>query len=142
MLYDMVKDLRSERAEIDKELKVLSDRDSKASIQCAVHDRDSRQLFAEMCVIKDDVGGIKTDVEKIKFEMISISHTLRDNTESLREHIAGVNTLKELHLQNANRIEKLEQPSKAMEFIKGKIFLYTSIITAIAGAITAIVKFL
>jgi len=141
ILYDMLKDMRSDKDAVDKELKVLAENDNQKSIRCAIHDRDNQLLFQEIHGIKQDVSEIKGDVDKIKFELVSVSQTLRDNTKSLQEHIAGVNTLKDLHLQNAKRIELLEQPNRAMEFLKSRLVFYSAIVTAISGIIAAIVKF-
>lgn len=71
---------------------------------------------------------------------------LDNNTESLKEHIAGVNTLKQLHLDNVskinkqetkqekieNRIEKLEEPKKALTLIGKWIIGISAVGVAIA----------
>jgi hypothetical protein len=69
---------------------------------------------------------------------------LKDSTEQrldtyndlLQDHIKRTNILENLHMDNLKRIEKLEEPRKALVFIKS-VALY---VAAIAGAILTIAK--
>jgi methyl-accepting chemotaxis protein len=57
----------------------------------------------------DLIKEIRSEVKDIKEDVSEIKTTMAVNTASLQEHISGVRTLKELHIQNAFRIEKLEE---------------------------------
>lgn len=56
--------------------------------------------------------------------------------ENLKEHMRRTDVLESLHLKNEERIEQLEKPGEALEFIK-KAFLY---IGALSGTAYTIIK--
>lgn len=73
--------------------------------------------------------------------LIKMNSILDRNTESLIEHIEGVRTLKQLHLDNVTRIEqtnsrlsRLEEPVKVRQTIKNWIITGAKV----AGAIVTI----
>lgn len=69
---------------------------------------------------------------------------LRDSTDkrlesidfNLAEHMRRTDVLEQLHRDNEKRILKLEEPSKALQWIKS-VLLY---IAAVAGAILTVMK--
>ena len=69
---------------------------------------------------------------------------LKDSTDSrldtyndlLQDHIKRTNILENLHMDNQKRIELLEEPRKALKFLKNAA-LY---IAAITGAILGVIK--
>lgn len=91
--------------------------------------------------LRDDHKESKEEIALIKANLMTMSFTLQKNTDSLDEHIEGVNTLRMLHEQNAERIERLEEPKKVKELIVKKVMWYSALITSVAGATAAIMKF-
>ena len=62
--------------------------------------------------IKADQDCMKTDVFDIKSDIRIHATSLERYNDLLNTHIEGVNTLKKLHLDNAKRIQLLEEPMK------------------------------
>jgi len=79
--------------------------------------------------------------EDIIIQMITDSKESTDNRLdnidlNLAEHMRRTDVLEDLHIDNQTRIAKLEEPAKALLFIKN-VVLY---IAAITGAIITLLK--
>ena len=121
MLYDMLKDVQQTIKDIGKS--------------------DSGQDI-ELALLRDRETRISEEISLIRANLYSIGITLAKNTDLLEEHIAGVNTLKALHLQNVDRIQSLEEPVKFRKILVSKLLKLLGIIATIAGAIAAVFKFI
>ena len=133
---------------ISDKIESLEKSTNTATIEHIAHEKISENLSKELKVhiVKDEE--YQRDLNKNLAKLNGILHT---NTESLIEHIAGVNTLKQLHLdnvtkikntnaiieENKERIDKLEKPGIALSQLK-KWLIGAG---AIAAAIAAIAKF-
>ena len=91
--------------------------------------------------IKSDQDHIKNDIIDIKLDIRVHSTSLERYNELLNIHIEGVNTLKKLHLDNAKRIELLEEPIKINKAIVKRIVKLTGFIAVLATAIHYIITF-
>jgi hypothetical protein len=121
MLYDMLKDVQQTIKDIGKS--------------------DSGQDI-ELALLRDRETRISEEISLIRANLYSIGITLAKNTDLLEEHIAGVNTLKALHLQNVDRIQSLEEPVKFRKILVSKLLKLLGIIATIAGTIAAVFKFI
>jgi len=98
-------------------------------------------------IIYDLVKGMKDDQDEMKDDIMDIKSNVRIHAISLDRynnlldiHIAGVDTLKKLHLDNAKRIELLEEPYKINKMIYKKTLKVLAFLTAIGGLIAVIQK--
>lgn len=96
-------------------------------------------------IIYDLVKGIKSDQDDIKDDIVEIKSNLKVHSISLERyndllniHIAGVDTLKKLHLDNAKRIEMLEEPVKADAAVSDHHKKMWKLIFKIGSAVLAI----
>ena len=78
-------------------------------------------------IIYDLVKGMKEDQVNIKEDIVDIKSNIRIHAisldrynELLNIHIAGVDTLKQLHIDNEQRIAMLEEPVKVNKAIVKK----------------------
>lgn len=84
---------------------------------------------------------VREEQREMREDISSIKTTLQINTASLQDHIEGVKTLKELHRQNAMRIEKLEEEGKVNEAVKKKFVTYVGMLTTVLSLAAAWLKF-
>ena len=63
---------------------------------------------------------------------------LDEYNRQLEIHVAGVETLKDLHIQNSERLRKLEEPTIAYKYIAGVILKLSGIL----GLFVAVLKIL
>lgn len=88
----------------------------------------------------DLIKEVREEQKDIREDISSIKTILHVNTLSLQEHIEGVKTLKELHKQNAGRIEVLEEEKKIKEAVRKKFWALVAGSTAILSLIAAWAK--
>lgn len=119
IIYDLVQEVRVDQKEMHKNL-------IEHKVVFQEHLRQDEKLYEELYDMKNNLS----EINKI----------LGKNTESLIQHIEGVNTLKALHVQNAERIARLEEPDKVKNYLRNKVIMYSGVIAAIAGAAAAIIK--
>jgi hypothetical protein len=121
IVYDLLSEVRKDIKEVKEDL-------IEHQVTFKEHLKQDEKLYSELVEMKSHLS--------------QISQTMIVNTASLQEHIQGVETLKLLHIENARRIESLERPRKFNKELRNKILKYCSAIGVIAGALTAIAKFL
>lgn len=88
--------------------------------------------------LKENQENIKDDVSDIKNNLQIHVISLERYNELLNVHISGVNTLKKLHLDNAKRIEMLEEPVRIKKIIYSRSIKIIAFLTAVIGLILAI----
>lgn len=91
-------------------------------------------------IIQELLKEVRDEQKDIREDIGAIKQTLHINTLSLQEHIQGVNTLKELHKQNAVRIENLEKDKEIKLAIRKKFWTIVSGLTALLSLIAAWLK--
>jgi len=75
-------------------------------------------------------------VDKIDNNQKHVEHRLDKIDENLFEHMRRTDVLEKLHMDNQDRIQSLEEPRKAIVFIKNAVLF----IGAIAGSVYTIIK--
>jgi len=116
-----------------------------------VVDREDHKVHEQVSVsFKKQLDSHITSDNQVQTKIAS---ELNNYNTLLEVHIEGVNTLKQLHTQNAekidlykqemdNRIGKLEEPVHFKKQLKTKTFKIITGITVVSGAILAVAKVL
>lgn len=84
--------------------------------------------------MSDEFKEIKQELKEIRQEQARTNEILARNTASLEIHIEGVNTLRELHQQNVDRIKPIEQH---IEFQRSLAKLFVKGITWVLGILAS-----
>jgi hypothetical protein len=86
-------------------------------------------------------------IENMAADVCELKASVSKNTEDIAHHIKRTDLLQELHQENQAKIEKsearldkLEEPVKAKEWIKQHIITISAIVTAVASAVAFLVE--
>jgi hypothetical protein len=105
----------------------------------------------EKDIMYDLLKEVRDDVKEHREDTLEHQHQTNGRldiyNEQLKVHIDGVQTLKQLHLDNVDRIRenedrmnKIEEPSKLRKLLGNKIIKVLGTITLVCGTIMAIAK--
>lgn len=91
-----------------------------------------------MAISKDEliiqrIDDLRDSVEKADD---NTNQRLDEYNKQLEIHVAGVETLKDLHIQNSERIKVLEEPAIARKYLSSTVLK----ISALLGAVITIIK--
>lgn len=119
LMFELVKEVREDQKQMHKDV-------VEHTITFREHVKQDEKIYSELSEMRTHLGEINIVMEK--------------NTQSLIQHIEGVIALKNLHIQNADRIAKLEEPNRVKEFLRSKVLFWTSLLAGVATCAAAIIK--